>query len=364
MYSCTDLQTLVGAKKSLTGLAMLWLESQRKLPNESFKEYLLQIRSLGSRRQLSDRSVIKYVIAGINDSESNKAMLYGKWTIDEFKRSLEDYQLMKERISKTEKKKSYSKGESSPKDDKEKKDENATRDYSNRCFNCGGREHQGKDCRHKVAFEVCHSPAVFQRYIPFIFKDLIREGSVLVYLHDVVIIARDEDEAIKNLERVLDLTASYSLEMNWKKCPILQKQVEYLGHIVEGGTTKPSPEKVAAVRNFPEPKNKKMIMSFLGLAGYMCKFIEGFTWITKPLREYSRDDVQFYFGEEQRRAFQTLKQALCEKPVLRIFDPNLKIEVHTNASIDGYGTVSMQKCEEDSQVHPCFYFSQATSDVE
>ena len=60
-------------------------------------------------------------------------MLYGKWTIDEFKRSLEDYQLMKERIAKTEKK-SYSKGESSSKDHKEKKDENATRDFSKRCF--------------------------------------------------------------------------------------------------------------------------------------------------------------------------------------------------------------------------------------
>ena len=55
---------------------------------------------------------------------------------------------MKERIAKTEKK-SYSKGESSPKDHKEKKDENATRDYSKRYFNSGGRGHQGKDRRHK-----------------------------------------------------------------------------------------------------------------------------------------------------------------------------------------------------------------------
>ena len=56
----------------------------------------------------------------------------------------------------------------------------------------------------KVPFGFCNSPAVFQRYITFIFKDLIREGSVLVYLDDVVIIARDEDEAIKNSECVLD----------------------------------------------------------------------------------------------------------------------------------------------------------------
>ena len=109
-----------------------------------------------------------------------------------------------------------------------------------------------------------------------------------MYLDDVVIIARDEDKAIMNLEHMLDLTASYSIEINWKKCQILQKQVEYLGHIVEGGTIKLSPEKVAAVRNFPEPKNKKMIMSFLGLVGYMRKFIEGFTWIRKPLRKCSR----------------------------------------------------------------------------
>ncbi|XP_033225057.1 uncharacterized protein LOC117177997 [Belonocnema kinseyi] len=135
------------------------------------------------------------------------------------------------------------------------------------------------------------------------------------------------------------------------------------GNIIEGGTIKTSPEKIKVVSDFPEPKNKKMVASFLGLAGYMRKFIRGFTWMTKALRDCLKNDVEFYFGKEQHESFKLLKQALSEEPVLRMFDPRLEIKVHTDASMDGYGAVFMQKCPEDGMMHPCFYFSRATTDV-
>ena len=746
MYTWTDLQMLVCAKKSLTGLAKVWLEGQRtitkwddleagleaefgsemdgcdlheamqkrrKLPTESFKEYLLQMRALGSRGNLSDRAIIKYAIAGINDSETNKAMLYGRWTIEEFKKSLEDYQLMKERMSRTERRISPKRGEPATKHNKGKEEGISLK----RCFNCGGRGHEARECKHlekgtkcfrcnqfghvsarctqpkhgssgfssqvkmvreglnddgvteeepkvmlvhenehcrvykdvklngkivtsqldigsdvhlinydvykeigspgmdqgpkslcwmsdedkmttmgslileteldnelyelrfhvvrrkdikaiigngllrkasvcikgsnacikklpndelnvvhcvqiveppyagayshllgknrekvrllienykpenkkstpikmklilkddipvyqsprrlplseqreteeqvdewlekgiirpscsdyaspvvvvrrkggaprvcvdyralnkkivrdhfplpvieeqldkltharifsvidlKNAFHhvevdeesrkftafviatgqfefnftpfgLSNSPSVFQRYITYIFKDLIRKGIMLVYLDDIVIIAQNEDEAIRSLEHVLKEAASYSLDINWKKCQLLQKCIEYLGHVVQDGTIKPSPEKVKAVLNFPEPRNRKMVESFLGLAGYMRKFIEGFTWLAKALRDCAKEGIVFYFGEEQRKSFEMLKRALCTAPVLRIFDVRLETEVHTDASIDGYGAVLMQKCEEDQMMHPCLYLSKKTSDAE
>ncbi|XP_033222793.1 uncharacterized protein LOC117176649 [Belonocnema kinseyi] len=58
------------------------------------------------------------------------------------------------------------------------------------------------------------------------------------------------------------------------------------------------------------------------------------------------------------------KLALYEEPVLRIFDPRLEIEVYTDALMDGYSAVLMRKCAKDGMMHPCFYFSRATTDVE
>lgn len=82
----------------------------------------------------------------------------------------------------------------------------------------------------RVPFELCNSPAIFQKFINAVFKDLIREGIVLVYMDDLIVTSEEYETGLKNLERVLNTASRGGLIINWKKCSLLQTKVEYLGY--------------------------------------------------------------------------------------------------------------------------------------
>lgn len=224
--------------------------------------------------------------------------------------------------------------------------------------------HNGQYQFRKVPFGLTNSPAVFQRYVNAIFRDLTREGIALPYVDDVIVPAKTEDEALSNLERVLNTCKDYGLELNIKKCHFLQRRIQFLGNIIENQQISPTPEKIKAMAKYPQPKDTKQVERFLGLAGYFRKFIPDFALIAKPLTDLKKKDTPFRFNDEHITAFNRLKQILCEVPVLRIFNQNYETEVHTDASIDGYGAVLLQKSPEDDFLHPVYYMSKKTSDTE
>lgn len=187
------------------------------------------------------------------------------------------------------------------------------------------------------------------------FTELIREKIMVLYMDDIFIKASTEEEAVQRLERVLSVAAKHGLRFNWKKCQLVQRRVEFLGYIIENGTIKPSKRKEDDVRNFPQPTTVKQLLRFLGLCGYFRKFIEDYARIAKPLSDLTRKDAKFIWGEQQERAFITLKRALVGAGVLHLFNKNKETELHTDASKDGYGAILLQRCPEDKQMHPVYF---------
>ncbi|GBM45619.1 Retrovirus-related Pol polyprotein from transposon 297, partial [Araneus ventricosus] len=205
---------------------------------------------------------------------------------------------------------------------------------------------------------------VFQTYINTIFRPLINDGIVLPYLDDIIILSSSFEEGIERVERVLSIASEYGLEINFNKSHFLKKRIEILGHVVEDGKIFPSTLKTKDVLNFPEPANLKQIHSFLGLTGYFRKFIPKYSTITRPLSDLLKKDRKFKFGEEERISFNQLKLMLAEKPVVRIYNPNYETELHTDASLEGYGAILMQKSPDDKNFHPTYYMSKKTTDAE
>ncbi|GFX71526.1 retrovirus-related Pol polyprotein from transposon 17.6 [Trichonephila clavipes] len=167
----------------------------------------------------------------------------------------------------------------------------------------------------KVPFGLSTSPGVFQRYVSSIFRDLTRKGIVISYLDDLVIPAKNEQEGLEKLKIIFEVAKKYGLEIKFKKCQFLKKKIEFLGHIVESGTIKPSPTKTLAVRKFPEPTTIKQVQSFLGLTGYFRKYIKDYSKIAKPLSDLTRKEnlfVFFFFGIQQKEAFEKLKKIMSE----------------------------------------------------
>ncbi|XP_063891889.1 uncharacterized protein LOC135117217 [Helicoverpa armigera] len=183
------------------------------------------------------------------------------------------------------------------------------------------------------------------------------EKQVAEWLKDGII------RALQRLKQVLAVASEYGLQINWKKAQLLCRRIEYLGHVIEDGKVQPSSEKTDAVTRYPEPKTLKQLHSFIGLTSYFRKYIKDYALIAKPLTDLLRKDSQFEFNDTHRCAFNILKKALASSPVLRIYDPQLQTELHTDASAIAYSAILLQK-DYSGELHPVHYYSRKTSDAE
>nr|GFC67626.1 putative reverse transcriptase domain-containing protein [Tanacetum cinerariifolium] len=109
---------------------------------------------------------------------------------------------------------------------------------------------------------------------------------------------------------------------NWKAPRTLTelREVQFLGHVINGNGIHVDPSKTEAVKNWKAPRTLTEVRSFLGLVGYYRRFIEDFSKIAKSLTILTQKCKTFYWGEEQELAFQTLKDKLCNAPVLALLD--------------------------------------------
>jgi hypothetical protein len=166
-----------------------------------------------------------------------------------------------------------------------------------------------------MLFGLCNAPVTFERQMEKVLRGLTYD-SCLVYLDDEIVIGRTFHEHLTNLRKVLQRFQEGRININPKKFHLFQNEVWYLGHIAspEGITTEP--EKLEAVREWPTPKNKHEVRSFLGLCNSYRLFISGFAIILEQLTKHTEQKQSFQWTPDAEGAFQTLKRALCTASIL------------------------------------------------
>jgi hypothetical protein len=87
------------------------------------------------------------------------------------------------------------------------------------------------------------------------------------------------------------------------KSSFAQKEVKYLGHIVDKQGIRPDPKKVEAVQTWSVPKNVYDVRSFLGLVNYFRKFIEHYSEIAVPLTNLTKKSHPWVFAWSLPRCF-------------------------------------------------------------
>nr|GEU88446.1 reverse transcriptase domain-containing protein [Tanacetum cinerariifolium] len=121
------------------------------------------------------------------------------------------------------------------------------------------------------------------------------------------------------------------------------REVQFLGHAINEDGIHVDPSKIKAVKNWKALITLFEVRSFLGLAGYYRRFIEGFSKIAKLFTVLTQKSKTFDYGEEQENAFQTLKDKLRIAPVLALPDGPEDFVVYCDASGLGLGCVLMQR---------------------
>ena len=109
------------------------------------------------------------------------------------------------------------------------------------------------------------------------------------------------------------------------------KEVSFLGHVVSIGGIAVDPSKVKDVLNW-KPPDVGEIHSFLGLAGYYRRFIEGFSKLAKPMTALLEKNAKFVWSEKCQANFEELKKRLTTAPVLVLPDLSKNFFIYCDAS--------------------------------
>ncbi|KAH0637918.1 hypothetical protein KY289_037833 [Solanum tuberosum] len=168
-----------------------------------------------------------------------------------------------------------------------------------------------------MSFGLTNAPTAFMDLINRVFKPYL-DVFVIVFIDDILIYSRNEEDHASHLRLVLQTLKDKELYAKFSKCEFWLKSVAFLGHIVSGDGIKVNTRKIQAVQNWPRPTSPTEIRSFLGLARYYRRFVEGFSSIASPLTKLTQKTVKFQWSEACEKSFQELKKRLITAPVLTL----------------------------------------------
>ena len=192
-----------------------------------------------------------------------------------------------------------------------------------------------------MPFGLTNAPAVFMDLMNQVCKPYL-DKFVIVFIDDILIYSKTEEEHREHLRLVLELLKKEQLYAKFSKCDFWIKSVQFLGHVVSSQGIHVDPAKIAAIKNWEVPKSATQIRQFLGLAGYYRRFIENFSIIAKPLTMLTHKDKKFKWLKEHEAAFQMLKEKLTTAPILSLPEGSEGFAIYSDASFQGYGCVLQQ----------------------
>jgi hypothetical protein len=105
-----------------------------------------------------------------------------------------------------------------------------------------------------VPFGLSNTPVVFMCLMNGVFRNYL-DKFVIVFLDDVLVYSKTEEEHEKHLRMVLQVLREHQLYAKLSKCSFYQRQIHYLGHLISEEGIVVDPGKVQAIREWPAPRN-------------------------------------------------------------------------------------------------------------
>ncbi|XP_071718933.1 uncharacterized protein [Rutidosis leptorrhynchoides] len=141
-----------------------------------------------------------------------------------------------------------------------------------------------------------------------------------------------KEEHENHLRVVLETLRSKKLFAKFSKCEFWLQRVAFLGHVVSAEGIMMDPAKIEAIINWSRPTSVVEVRSFLGLAGYYRRFVEGFLTIALPLTKLLRKGEKFVWTEKRQKSFDELKKRLVSAPILALPLGSGGFQIYSDAS--------------------------------
>nr|GEZ09454.1 putative polyprotein [Tanacetum cinerariifolium] len=174
-----------------------------------------------------------------------------------------------------------------------------------------------------MPFGLTNAPAVFMDLMNHIFHEYL-DKFVLVFIDDILVYSKTKEEHEEHLRIVMRTLRQEKLYTKFSKCEFWLGQVAFLGHIVSENSITMDPTKVEAITKWPRPKTVIEVRSFLGLAGYYRRLVEGFSRLALPLTKLMRK---------------------VSAPILTLPSGSGGFQIYSDASKKGIRCILMQHCK-------------------
>ncbi|GAB2279902.1 hypothetical protein Dimus_039391 [Dionaea muscipula] len=192
-----------------------------------------------------------------------------------------------------------------------------------------------------MPFGLTNAPAAFMDLMHRVFKPYL-DQFIVVFIDDVLIYSKSETEHAEHLRLTLQTLREKQLFAKFSKCEFWLDHVAFLGHVISRDGVSVDRKKVEAVERWPRPTTVSEVRSFLGMAGYYRRFVEGFSTLALPLTSLIRKDGKFVWSDACERSFVELKRRLTTAPVLALPIEGGNFVIYSDASLQGLGCVLMQ----------------------
>jgi hypothetical protein len=191
-----------------------------------------------------------------------------------------------------------------------------------------------------LPFGLTNAPGVFMSLMNGVFREYL-DKFIQVFIDDILIYSRMTEEHDEHLRLVLQCLREHKLYGKLSKCSFYQSKIHYLGHVISSEGIVVDPAKVRGYYGMACTDECHKVCSFMGLAGYYRRFVEGFSKIANPITELQKKNTKFVWTEKCAEAFRRLKELLTTTSILKVPNMDADFLVCHSASKEGLGGVLM-----------------------
>src|SRR5436190_7368487 len=219
-----------------------------------------------------------------------------------------------------------------------------------------------------MPFGLCNAPGSFQAYINDVIREYLDKFAV-AYLDDILIYSNTLEEHIEHVRLVLKKLFAHGLFVKLEKCEFHVQKISFLGFVISPEGISMDPARISTISDWPIPRSVTDIQIFLGFANFYRRFIDGYSRVVMPITSLLRTkgNPPFEWTPAAQEAFDRLKYLFTSAPILRHFDPDLQITLHSDSS--GFalsGIISQPHLDHNghSLLHPVAYWSRKCTPAE
>lgn len=208
----------------------------------------------------------------------------------------------------------------------------------------------------RMPFGLKSSPITWQLFIITVLSNLLNKNN-MVYMDDILSYSTNIRAHEENLRAVFDRLRKFNIKLKVEKTRLFCRELKYLGHVISEKGVRADEKNVEVIRKFPRPTSLAEVQRFIGMSSYYRKFIKNFAQMAQPLHALCKKNAEFTWSKACETAFENLKSALCNQPVLCFPDFTRTFYISTDASFYAVGAyISNEKPPND---RPIEYFSKS-----